>query len=571
MFFRTPAGGPSRQTVSQICSAAELLASAPTGSRKQADNHAEPSGSSGGLTVKATRALLKKSEIKAILADPGNTPDKLVQVLQAQEEAGILFSIPYSQPATLSVATDGLCGLHALGQHARLVMLEQTMEVTTYQQPIVELIQALPPQQKQTRNEAAMNAYSTFLNATTALHDSSSAAEQQRIRQLLGEQYEAARSDVQRLHQTVNDPRYRKTGSIIGSEHWQKGYVLSFLSAVNHLPIEIYGSYLENSGRLELRRLRLEQRYADSSPTLDVPLTTKQLKDLLQRNTGGVGLVDNHFYIIGPLPRMSLALPLALRHLAEQIIQAEEMNTSQKRRRKLGSPQVDLFQVEFAEETVTLKPIPHSDLDATRHGLAVRKSLVGKGRGLFTTNRIAANQKITSMPGLALTREQQHLIAIAKTGVDRFQNVLSSWNGRAVDPGGMEKYHYYGHLANTALDPGHCNAEYRWASTEEYPNIYSTCNIGAGAEVVVSYGSREQTALFFMHPERLVHLQPAEQQQLIDEYQEEIMAAGYEFPEGMKPLKPPGSRKRAEESTRRQMWREIEGMQHGTRHVRKHI
>ena len=211
----------------------------------------------------------------------------------------------------------------------------------------------------------------------------------------------------------------------------------------------------------------------------------------------------------------------------------------------------------------------HSDADAARFGLHIKKSGVGAGRGLFTANRITANRKITSMPGLKLSGELQNVIAQAASGVERFQNVISSRNGRAVDPGGMERYHFYGHLANTALDPEDCNADYRWPPAEEFPDIYSTKSIAPGAEIVVSYGSRRQTAQFFMHPDRLVQLRPEERQKFLDEYQTDIIKAGYSFPPGMVPHGEPALNRRIESAARRREWRELEGPQHGTRHVRK--
>ena len=211
----------------------------------------------------------------------------------------------------------------------------------------------------------------------------------------------------------------------------------------------------------------------------------------------------------------------------------------------------------------------HSDMDAARYGLHVKKSNIGAGRGLFTSNRIPANCKITSMPGLALSRELQDIIAQATTGVDRFQNVINSWNGRAVDPGGMERYYFYGHLANTALNPENCNADYRWPPTEEFPDIYSTKSIAPGAEIIVSYGSRMQTAQFFMHPDRLVQLRPEERQNFLDEYQTDILKAGYSFPPGMRPQGEPALSRRSESAARRKEWRDFEGPQHGTRHARK--
>ena len=124
----------------------------------------------------------------------------------------------------------------------------------------------------------------------------------------------------------------------------QRVSIINCLSSISPLHGLMYSVNCEFLLFLELicqkqSGLRLEQKYGDSSPTLDVPLKAKQLKDLLQRNTGGIGLVDNHFYIVGPLPRIGPA-PGALSRppLAEQIIQDEEITMYQKRRRKLGGP-----------------------------------------------------------------------------------------------------------------------------------------------------------------------------------------------------------------------------------------
>ena len=561
-FFRTPGIAGTLRPANTT--------STPAASRQRhhQEIRMEWAGRSGGLTLKVTKGLLKNPELKTALAEPDHTPDKVMRLVQAQEEAGLLFGIPYSQPATLSVVADGLCGLHAIGQHARLLLRDCNQDTpTTFRPPIVELIRDLPEQQTLTRSESTMEAYSKFLRATLALHNASSKAEQLRIRQLMGEQYDVAIADVQRLARMVSDPKFSRTSAAIGMDHWQKGYVLSFLSATNHLPIEIYGTYQVTSGRLETRRLRLEQRYDGTSNSLDVPMTVNQLNNLLNRSTGGIGLVDNHFYLLGSLSSLASELQPALRHLAEQLISAAGEVNNPKRRRKPS----ELTDTPTSHILGTLAATPHSDEDAASYGLFVRSSIIGAGRGLFTTHRIPVNRKITVMPGLSLSREMQYLIAQTKTEVSRFQNVLSSWNGRAVDPGGMERYHYYGHLANTALAQEQCNAEYRWASTEEYPGIYSTCPIGANAEIVVSYGSRAPTALFFMHPERLVHLREEEQQKFIDDYQEEIAAAGFALPEGMRPQKTAGGRRRAEDAARRQIWKETEGMQHGTRRARRHI
>ena len=559
--FRAPVAGLPSMLAGTLSSAGATVPKAMVvKNRRHPENGAKCTGKSGGLTITATKALLKRPAIRAALADPLRTAEKVSRVIEAQEEAGLLFGIPYSQPATLSVASDGLCGIHALGQHARLLMQGGVPATPDhYQLPIAELVTALPRRLRQSRSEVTMAAYGQFLIATLALHQESSGQEQRRIRQLMGDRYESALADVQRLAQMVTDQRYSRTNAVIGPEHWQKSYVLSFLSAVNHVPLELYESYLAASGRLEARRLRLEQRYDGKATNLDVTMTAVQLTILLQRGMGGIGLVDNHFYLVGPLQHLSKEVQPAIYQLAEQLIHAEGMIEHQTSRNSTWP--------ETKPGNATqkfLSAIKHSDDDAEQYGITVRTAVQPGGRSLFTTEHIPANRRITLMPGLSLNREMQDLIATATTGIERFQNVLCSWNGRAVDTEGMERYYYYGHLANTTMNQEICNSEYRWAATDQYPHIYSTKNIEAGAEIIVSYGSRAQMSLSPMHLERKRNLRHDGQKNITYDYTEEIVAMELEFLHGMATQEEAGSSKRAEEEIRGPDGRGFKGLQDGT-------
>ncbi len=60
-------------------------------------------------------------------------------------------------------------------------------------------------------------------------------------------------------------------------------------------------------------------------------------------------------------------------------------------------------------------------------------------------------------------------------------------------------------------------------------------------------------------------LAPDTQQEFLNNYQEEIAAAGYPYPEGMQPTRKPGAKRRAAQAAERAKWKQLEGEQHGRR------
>ena len=564
IYIRTADQLGSPTTISMTLSRFKPRTQASSAARARFEQKDEAVGRSGGLTIKATKALFKQPGIRDALADPLRTAATVRLAMQASTEPGLLIGVPYSQPATRSVVADGLCGLHAFTQYTIAISTHGEDGTGKLSQPLQELHQALATSSRLCNNPETAEAYWQFLQSTLTLLSTATIEESIRLHLVMGNHYDTAVEDVRKLLRMLSDPRTRPV--LIGTEYWQKGHVLTLLCAANGVPLDLFGPYIETSGQLEGRRLRVEQRSDGKTALMDSAMTVAQINTLLLREQGGVGLVDNHFYLLGPLHSLLGEVEPALTMLAGKMILIVMGESSGRRKRKsakMAPPQTMDLSI-----SSPAKP-QHSDMDAARFGLHVKKSNIGAGRGLFTINRIPANCKITSMPGLALSRELQDIIAQATTGVERFQNVINSRNGRAVDPGGMERYYFYGHLANTALNPEDCNADYRWPPTEEFPDIYSTKIIAPGAEIIVSYGSLIQTAQFFMHPDRLVQLRPEERQKFLDEYQTDILKAGYSFPPGMRPQGEPAMSRRSESAARRKEWRDFEGPQHGTRHARK--
>ena len=288
----------------------------------QNDFKGELVGRSGGLTIKATKLMQKQPGIRDALADPLRTAEKLSLAIQASTEPGLLIGIPYNQPATRSVAADGWCGLHAFGQYTLALSTLGELRNCKHSQPLHELHQVLSTVGKVSGSEPILEAYRRFLQSTLALIQSNEAMEATRIRMVLGDHYDLAIGDVRKLLQMLLASRVHNS-PVVGLEYWQKGYVLTLLSAANHIPFELFGPYTEISGQLEDRRLRVEQRSDGVTSSIDNTMTVSQIISLLQRGQGGVGLVDNHFYLIGPLRHLLGEVTPAIMHLATRLIQLE--------------------------------------------------------------------------------------------------------------------------------------------------------------------------------------------------------------------------------------------------------